>query len=741
MTIDELRFIDRLYRDLYKSEPVLHHSTGAETDKFSNIGEYINTLERIHDKASRSERNIDRLKRLYYDKYVIKEGDIPDSYYNNQKRIALERGFGHITINNQQKEELQKEVIDNQKRSLDTWLDYFLSEDSKFYPFWAKYWAFQGMLKLGSYDKSNGTFNKRTKETVAPFVDLNREALAKSIDLIIKYVGKENIDDEELKAIVASGSFQKIYSYILKNILSDNENIIKRDEGRWIKYNQGSDHMPLVKSLQGYNTGWCTAGESTAKSQLSNGDFYVYYTLDEKGEYKIPRIAIRMEHGNIGEIRGIAKDQNLEPEMEEVVAEKIKDFPDKDKYYKKVNDMKLLTEIYNKRRDNQELTVEELSFLYEIDSKIEGFGYKKDPRIVEIINTRNQREDLSRIFNCDKSQIALIKQEITDNTIYYYGDLDLRNLTSVDGLDLSNTTIGGSLWLSSLTSAEGLKLPQSIGGDLNLFSLTSAEGLKLPQSIGGSLWLDSLTSAEGLILPQSIGEDLALGRLTSAEGLVLPQSIGGYLDLNGLTSAEGLKLPQSIGGGLGLGGFTSAEGLVLPQSIGGDLYLSSLTSTDGLDLSNTTIGVDLWLDSLTSAEGLKLPQSIGGDLFLSRLISADGLVLPQSIEGGLWLGRLISAEGLILPQSIGGSLGLDGFTSAEGLVLPQSIGGNLYLSSLTSANGLDLSNTTIGGDLWLDSLTSVEGLILPDNLTYKIYCNGFTITPENVDMYRNSRSR
>ncbi|BDU72340.1 hypothetical protein [Mesoterricola silvestris] len=89
------------------------------------------------------------------------------------------------------------------------------------------------------------------------------------------------------------------------------------------------------------------------------------------------------------------------------------------------------------------------------------------------------------------------------------------------------------------------------GRNLNydLHSLTSAEGLKLPDSIGGWLDLRSLTSAEGLKLPDSIGGGLDLRSLTSAEGLKLPDSIGGWLYLSSLTSAEGLKLPDSIGGG------------------------------------------------------------------------------------------------------------------------------------------------------------------------------------------------
>ncbi len=59
-------------------------------------------------------------------------------------------------------------------------------------------------------------------------------------------------------------------------------------EGHWVKYEQGSDHVPLVISLQGHGTGWCTAGESTAKLQLKAGDFYVYYSLDGDGQPTIP---------------------------------------------------------------------------------------------------------------------------------------------------------------------------------------------------------------------------------------------------------------------------------------------------------------------------------------------------------------------------------------------------------------------------------------------------------------------
>ncbi len=696
---DYIRLIDRLYKDLYKDKQVLHHGKGNEYDKFNNIKRYLEKLEDTHNKVKEKSKHIEYLKKCYYEKYVIKKENIPQSYYEKQKELALERGFGHVEITDEMKKELEKEVIENQKKSMDRWLDYFLSDDAKVYPFWAKYWAFQGMLKIGKYDKEKQVFYKRSEHTVSPFCDLNREALSKSIDMIIKAMNKEEIDDKDLEGLVSVGSFPKIYTYILTKVLSNNKNIIKRNIGKWVKYEKGSNHMPLVNSLQGYNTGWCTAGENTAKNQLSNGDFYVYYTLDEKDEYKVPRIAIRMEGNKIGEIRGVAENQNIESEMEEVVEEKIKDFPDKEEYYKKVNDMKKLTKIYKKHKNKEELTKEELTFLYEINDKIYGFGYGKDPRIKEIKNERNnKRKDLAIIFNCEERQIASLNKDekINEDTIYYDGNLSL----------------------SYLTSAEGLKLPQNIGGSLDLSGLTSAEGLKLPQNIGGSLYLSHLTSAKGLKLPQNIGGSLDLRSLTSAEGLVLPQNIGGSLDLSSLTSAEGLVLPQSLGFDLGLRSLNSAEGLVLPQSIGKSLYLSHLTS----------------------AKGLKLPQNIGGSLDLRSLTSAEGLVLPQNIGGSLDLRSLTSAEGLVLPQSLGFDLDLRSLNSAEGLVLPQSLGFDLDLRSLNSAEGLVLPQS-LGGDLYLKSLTSAEGLIIPEPLTYTIHLNGFEINTENVEQYRKSKSK
>mgnify|MGYP004531635597 FL=1 len=563
-----LDMISKVYTDLHNSDRVLKASNVSDK-KRERLVKYFERLEELHNKVSetKSVNGEKLLKSFYYDLYVIKPENIPDAYFQNQVRLARERGYGNIELTNEDKMRMTEEVIDDQKKTLDKWIEYFLyDEESKSYEMWEKYWVFQGLQTLGKYDKETGKFSKRDKSTVYPFPPVEREYIFTTLKLMEDFL-KDKKGEEDIKQALSTGNFKLLYEYVIKQSFLKGEHQSNSTDGKWIKYEQGSDYNILRDSLQGYYTGWCTAaGENFAKDQLAGGDFYVYYSLDKNGEAKVPRIAIRMDgKDKIGEIRGIADNQNMESEMMPILEEKLKEFPDKDKYLKKEHDMKLLTLIDRKINNNIDLTLDELKFLYEVNSKIDGFGYKKDPRIEEIKSKRNGRRDYSLIFNVKEEEVALSHEEWLNNPEKF-------------------KALAGNIYLRSLTSAEGLVLPQYVGGNIDLSYLASAEGLVLPQYVGGSIVLDSLTSAEGLALPQHVGRDIVLYSLTSAEGLVLPQHVGGYIDLSHLTNADGLVLPQYVGSSINLSSLTSADGLVLPQHVGGDIELNSLASADGLVL-------------------------------------------------------------------------------------------------------------------------------------------------------------
>ena len=382
MNYDGEKFLLKLYNDMYNDESVKHSSTKSD-NKYEAVRKYIERLERVHEKAinHKTDTGMNLLKNYYYDKYVIKREDISEKYIDYLDKVQFDQYGVHMSKS--QREDQKDLIIQDQKKSLDEWIDYFTSEDSKFYPTWAKYWAFQGMLTVGNYDTNKGIYNKRSKATVAPFPELNREVLAKSINLIIKEVNKEEIEDKDLEQLVNNGNFFKLYTVQLKD--KRESNFGEETKGEWVKYEQGDNYQKLHQSLQGKNTGWCTAGEETCRKQVKNGDFYVYYTYDKEGKATNPRLAIRMNGKNrIGEIRGVAKDQNIEPHFEDILSKKLKGFPDAESYQKRVKDIQMLTYVYTKYENDKPLTKDDIKFIYEIDAKIETMGWHVDPRLEEM---------------------------------------------------------------------------------------------------------------------------------------------------------------------------------------------------------------------------------------------------------------------------------------------------------------------------------------------------------------------
>ena len=541
------------------------------------------------DQVVRS-KDLESLRRFYQRNHVIKNKDVPESYFEAQRRIMREQGHGDVPFTLDMREERIAEMKANQRQSLDKWMNYLLSSDADQYPVWVRYWSFEGMLKLGVFNDETGKFSKRTASTITAFAELNQEAYANVVDVLVRRINGESLEDltdEAFKNLVESGaSFGALYGRQLKLLKeSSGADLLRETSGVWIKYDKGSSADELVDSLNGKNTGWCTAGHSTATSQLKDGDFYVYYTKDQNGKMSNPRIAIRMRGYQISEVRGVGAYQHIDEVMArtDILDEKLLEFGLRgERYKKRSSDMRRLTEIEEKHKKAEELTKDELRFLYELDSEIEGFGYDQDPRIQDIISMRSKRKDLSIATGYEENEISFFyKEALRDEKKFLYGNLYLDTLRPEEVPKLPEG-IAGSLYLKSLKSADGLKLPKYVKGNLDLESITSADGLILPEYVGGSLSMASLSSVNELKLPKRVGWDVYLKSLTYASDIIFPESVGGNLYLMSLTSAKGLVLPRVIGENLNLKSLTLVEELKLPDYVGGKISLESLTTFDGI---------------------------------------------------------------------------------------------------------------------------------------------------------------
>ena len=389
MNESAIRFLDKVFKDLYKEYSVRRY----KKDKISNIDEYMQKFEKFLKSCTEGRRK-DYVIKLLTDNYVIKEENIPYNIDTDQ-------------------------VISGQRDSLSVWINYLI-DDTCSYPMWVKYWVFRSLIKIGTYDEVNNTWQVRSKKTLSPFIDFNAEALASTVSAIMKSVNKEindeeDINDEEIEKLVQSGSFKKLYTHFLVKV---NKQVRKYgNEGSWIKYNQGTDdYIKLSKSLEGYNTGWCTANEEMAKRQIcgpyidskNGGDFYVYYSVDEKGEHKIPRIAIRMSGSDkIGEIRGTETGQNLEEGLEDILETKLKEMSLlTSDVIEKVNANKFISNIIKKHLGHQILDIDEIKVIYEL-TELPGFGYKIDPRLEKIRKQRNAQIDFDRLD--EQNQISWLR--------------------------------------------------------------------------------------------------------------------------------------------------------------------------------------------------------------------------------------------------------------------------------------------------------------------------------------------
>ena len=459
--------------DLQTSEEVekaverQEHQTGENipNDPGERIEAYMDRLENVFlNKDERvRERNLEMLRPAIYENLLTKKDAVIAEMFKVEQRIAEEQGHGKIEVTQEmidrpETQQQAESVIRQQKESLDAWLDYLTSCEAS-YPTWFRYlvWRnvinFQALNKEEKVDEKTGEkkitakYLKRNDRTLRPFPDIFRGKLSKIYEIYQQYLEQAKANgqtDQEIKKYFQRNFADTYAAESLDQITNSNFSEKEETRGEWVKYRQNNedDVHKLVKSLEGKYTDWCTEGLGMARNQLAEGDFYVYYTLDKSGQPTNPRIAIHCHGDQIGELRGVksGREQDLEDSMLDIANTKVKENfgeAEKAKYEKKTNDMKKMTALYRKcfkkSKDTSEeeylnptLNRDELVFLYELDSNIEGFGHNKDPRIAEIRSKRDVKEDLPILFDCKSEQIATKLEDLSENTVAYVGPWNIK---------------------------------------------------------------------------------------------------------------------------------------------------------------------------------------------------------------------------------------------------------------------------------------------------------------------------
>ena len=436
---------------------------------------YLSRLDRMIEKHG--DKAEQKLWAASAENLVMDYEDIPDAYWKQQEQILRDNGQGR-ELSRSEKEILAEDLIEKQRESINTWSNYLGDKDCP-YPTWFKVYAFDGISKMSNaLNLDDADYNRRDNTTALSFPKLNAEILAKVYRQINDFYGvdKENwlskhSDDEKLVSLVKSANFPKLYA----KELVDTKVILKTPErtedvhGDWFEYKLG-DEEEIASLAEG--TRWCVVDPNVAHNYLTYGQFinpgednnyddddwedddqteypeakFIIFRLEDPnspGVYTSNGSAsIRLDpDGMVAEVSGLGEGQAIEDALVPTVKKKTLSLPGGEKYLQKFDDKQTLIRLDKKMKKGQDLTKEELSFLYELDRPIATLDTynRRDPRIPELKEKYNVEYALEKGLDIDKIISSLGPNTLIQNldSLIKYG-VDIDNITSnIDSYDIA----------------------------------------------------------------------------------------------------------------------------------------------------------------------------------------------------------------------------------------------------------------------------------------------------------------
>ena len=234
-------------------------------------------------------------------------------------------------------------------------------------------------------------------------------------------------------------------------------------QGDWFEYKLG-DEEQISRLAEG--TRWCIADPHTANNYLRSGTCRNNgaeedYDDDNKARFFIFRLktdqskdgyadngsaSIRLgPDGNVAEVSGLNDGQAIEDALVPIVQEKVLSLPGGEKYNQSFKDKQELIRLDKKMQENQDLTEEELEFIYEINRNIVTLDTYNgsDPRLKELKNKYNIQYILDHDIEIDFNKLAksMRPSDIVENLdalINHGADIDVNELVKrMDSSDIA----------------------------------------------------------------------------------------------------------------------------------------------------------------------------------------------------------------------------------------------------------------------------------------------------------------
>jgi hypothetical protein len=629
---------------------------------------------------------------------------------------------------------------DTQKETLAQWVSYL--EQSDYDP------AFK-MLMLdavvtSNYDYKLEKYFKRNSTTIRNMAPFDAGTLAELYGMT---------ENKELLKTYAEIQADNASRVVKANMMKSTK------DGKWLKFAGGDNVSEAEREVNAnalsqlvQNTFWCT--KTNAKSQLDGGDFYVYVT-EGTDMRPIPRIAVRMDGSDVGELRGNASSkQDLEPEMLPVAEKFLKEeipggsgqkWLDSIAFNKKA---KAFAESISDKKLSMDM-IKEFGVLSGDASKY-SVDYGKNGFIERIENIIRAKASVDDDVTADlKGKVATRARDLGPNTRVFIGEMgySLYEDFSV-GLEvvIGDIAIGGyyertvslppklkSIYGNLLIKSGKIDFSalENVYGNLNIGA--SAESLGNIKVVSGDFYLmGNASSLKDLGKIEVINAQYSFDLPDGIKKFDYLKTINGNLDIRSTSSLESLGSLEVINGSLeainsdlnSLGNLKSvSENVELPEGvkkIDGVSFGGRLELFDGTEIINVKTIPGNFIVNLVS--GMKSKHSATGSIEeiggLANLYNSSSTVLGnlKRVGKGVTLPDNITSLGNL--TRVGGDISVfgDKIKSLDNL---EYVGGNLTVYSRISSTG---NLKYVGGSIefspfsrqqieTLDKLEYVGGLI------------------------------
>ena len=235
--------------------------------------------------------------------------------------------------------------------------------------------------------------------------------------------------------------------------------------------------------------------------------------------------------------------------------------------------------LYQKCISEETFTKEDLIYLYDIYNK-QVLTDEERQLVWKIKQARNIKEDMSIVFDCSPSEVAIDRMSVIFRPNDYVVLLD--DLVSAFNNDYSKLKyISGNL--VCCTQSNYLYNLQIIGGNVDISNLKYVPNFKNLKYIGKNILANRVENADGLYNLEYIGGDAAFSNLTNATALNNLVSIDGDAIFESLEDSKGLESLRYIGGNANFKNLRNARGLSSLEWIMCDAWFNNLRDVTGLN--------------------------------------------------------------------------------------------------------------------------------------------------------------